>query len=156
MPAGWQAEIVVLRYIHSMKVPPVVMSIAGFDPSSGAGITADIKTAAVQGCYAVTCITAQTVQSSQGVFQIQPLEPAIVTRTLRALADDLDIAAVRLGMLGSGAIAAAVADFLEAARLPNVVLDLVIRASSGTPLVDEAGLDVLRKRLLATCDVITP
>jgi len=139
-----------------MKVPPVVLSIAGFDPSSGAGITADIKTAAAQGCFAVTCITALTVQSSRGVFQVQPLEPALVSRTLRALTEDLDIASVRLGMLGSGAVANAVADFLEAAKLPNVVLDPVLRASTGAPLVDEAGLDILRKRLLPVCDVITP
>src|SRR5208283_497948 len=139
-----------------MKVPPVVLSIAGFDPSSGAGVTADVKTAAAQGCFAVTCITALTVQSSQGVFQVQPLEPAIVIRTLQALAEDLDIAAVRLGMLGSAAVANAVVDFLEAAKLPNVVLDPVLRASSGAPLVDEGGLEVLRRRLLPVCDVITP
>jgi hydroxymethylpyrimidine/phosphomethylpyrimidine kinase len=139
-----------------MKVPPVVLSIAGFDPSSGAGITADVKTAAAQGCFAVTCITALTVQSSQGVFRVQPLEPSIVARTLGALAEDLEIAAVRLGMLGSGAVANAIVDFLEAANLPNVVLDPVIRASTGAPLVDEAGLDILRKRLLPVCDVITP
>ena len=56
-----------------MKVPPVVLSIAGYDPSSGAGVTADIKTAAAQGCYAVTCITALTAQSTQGAFELRPL-----------------------------------------------------------------------------------
>jgi len=94
-----------------MRVPPVVLSIAGYDPSSGAGVTADIKTAASLGCYAVTCITALTVQSTQGVFGVQALEPELVGRTLEALADDVEIAAVRLGMLGSGAVAAAVAGF---------------------------------------------
>src|SRR5580704_8197112 len=96
-----------------MSDPPVVLSIAGYDPSSGAGITADIKTAASQGCYAVTCITALTVQSTQGVFSVQPLEPELVRRTLEALADDMEIAAVRIGMLGSMPVAAAVAAFLE-------------------------------------------
>ncbi|MGD0931668.1 MAG: hydroxymethylpyrimidine/phosphomethylpyrimidine kinase [Candidatus Korobacteraceae bacterium] len=139
-----------------MRVPPVVLSVAGYDPSSGAGITADIKTAASLGCYAVTCITTLTVQSTQGVFSVQPLAPELVARTLETLADDVEIAAVRLGMLGSGSVAATVADFLESRRLPNVVLDPVIRSSSGTALLDEAGVQVLRTLLIPLCDVITP
>src|ERR1039458_8933481 len=139
-----------------MSRPPVILSIAGYDPISGAGITADIKTAAAQNCYAVTCITALTVQSTQGVFGVQPLDPELVSRTLATLADDLEIAAVRVGMLGSGNVAAAVADFLEERRLPNVVLDPVIRSSSGAILLDGPGQHVLLKRLLPLADVITP
>ncbi len=139
-----------------MRVPPVVLSIAGYDPSSGAGITADIKTAASLGCYCVTCITALTVQSTQGVFGVQPLAPELVARTLEALADDVEVAAVRLGMLGSGVVAAAVADFLDSRRLPNVVLDPVLRSSSGSALLDEAGVEMLRTKLIPRCDVITP
>jgi hydroxymethylpyrimidine/phosphomethylpyrimidine kinase len=139
-----------------MPVPPVILSIAGYDPSSGAGITADIKTAASQGCFAATCITALTVQSTQGVFGVQPVAPAIVSQTLSALADDVEIFAVRLGMLGSGAVAAAVAAFLESRQFSNVVLDPVIRSSSGASLLDEAGLELLRARLIPLCDVITP
>src|ERR1039458_7824755 len=100
-----------------MSQPSVILSIAGYDPISGAGITADIKTAAAQNCYAVTCITALTVQSTQGGFGIQPVSPELVARTLAALADDLEIAAVRVGMLGSGEVAAAIANFLEERRL---------------------------------------
>ncbi len=139
-----------------MSKPPVILSIAGYDPSSGAGITADIKTSAAQTCYAVTCITALTAQSTQGVFGVEPLKPELVARTLTALADDLAIAAVRVGMLGSGAVATAVADFLEERRLPNVVLDPVIRSSSGATLLDEPGQEVLRKRLLPLALAITP
>jgi hydroxymethylpyrimidine/phosphomethylpyrimidine kinase len=139
-----------------MNVPPVVLSVAGFDPSSGAGTTADIKTAAAHGCYAVTCITALTVQSTQGVFQVRPVEAEIVGRTLQALADDVEIAAVRLGMLGSGAVAGVVADFLQARALPNVVLDPLLRSSSGAALLDEPGCEVLRRRLLPLCHVATP
>ena len=139
-----------------MSVPPVILSIAGYDPSSGAGITADVKTAAAHGCYAATCITAITVQTTQGVFRVQPLDAALVAQILTALVEDLDIQAVRLGMLGSGDVAAAVADFLEAARLPNIVLDPVIRSSSGATLLDAAGLDILRRRLIPLCDVLTP
>ncbi|MFZ0311604.1 MAG: bifunctional hydroxymethylpyrimidine kinase/phosphomethylpyrimidine kinase [Candidatus Korobacteraceae bacterium] len=138
-----------------MRVPPLVLSIAGYDPSSGAGITADIKTAAALGCYAVTCITALTVQSTQGVFGVQSLAPELVARALEALADDVEIAAVRLGMLGSGAVAATVRDFLRSRRLPNVVLDPVIASSSGHALLDDAGIEVVRE-MLPLCDVITP
>ena len=138
-----------------MSRPPVILSITGYDPSSGAGITADIKTAAAHSCYAVTCITALTIQSTQGVFGVQTLDPGLVTRTLAALVDDLEIAAVRVGMLGSGPVGAAVAGFLDSRRLPNVVLDPVIRSSSGATLLDEIGLEVLRA-MLPLCDVITP
>jgi hydroxymethylpyrimidine/phosphomethylpyrimidine kinase len=139
-----------------MDAPPVILSIAGYDPSSGAGITADIKTAVALGCYAVTCMTALTVQSTQGVFRVEPVRPEIVVNTLNTLADDLPIAAVRLGMMGSVEVAEAVAGFLEARRLPNLVLDPVLRSTSGTPLVDPAGLEVIRKRLMPLSHVITP
>jgi hydroxymethylpyrimidine/phosphomethylpyrimidine kinase len=138
-----------------MPDPPVILSIAGYDPSSGAGITADIKTAASHRCFAVTCITALTIQSTRGVFGVQPLEPELVSRTLAALADDLEIAAVRIGMLGSGAIASVIAEFLSQKRLSNVVLDPVIRSSSGAALVDDAGLEVLRA-MLPLVDLVTP
>ncbi len=139
-----------------MRVPPVVLSIAGYDPSSGAGITADIKTAATQACYAVTCITALTVQSSQGVFEVVPLEPDYVMRILDALAEDVEIAAVRVGMLGSAAVASTVATVLKASNFRNIVLDPVLRSSSGAILLDELGQQVLREELLPLADVITP
>ena len=138
-----------------MTTPPVVLSVAGYDPSSGAGITADVKTAAALGCYAATCATALTVQSTQGVFGVHVLEPELVMRTLNTLADDLDIAAVRIGMLGSGAVAGAVHGFLASRLLPNIVLDPVLRSSSGAALLDEIGLEILRG-MLPLCDVVTP
>ncbi len=139
-----------------MSAPPVVLSIAGYDPSSGAGITADAKTAAALGCYAVTCITALTVQTTQGVFAVEPVRAGVVRETLNRLRQDFEIVAVRIGMLASGAVADAVAEFLERERLPNVVLDPVIRSSSGADLVDSAGLETLRRRLLLLSDLITP
>jgi hydroxymethylpyrimidine/phosphomethylpyrimidine kinase len=90
------------------------------------------------------------------VSGLQPLAPELVARTLGALADDLEIAAVRVGMMGSGEVATAVADFLAERRMPNVVLDPVIRSSSGASLLDELGQAVLIRRLLPLCDVITP
>ena len=138
-----------LRYIHSMKVPPIVLSIAGFDPSSGAGITADVKTAAAHGCYAVTCLTALTVQSSQGVFDVRPVDPGLVANTLSVLAEDLEIAAVRVGMLGTASVAEAVGSTLKKLGLRNIVVDPVLRSSSGAVLLDEPGVQVLKKESLA-------
>jgi len=139
---------------------PVVLSIAGFDPSSGAGITADIKTIAAHGCYGVTCITAMTVQSTSGVRRVEALDPALVTDTLQELASDVQIDAVRIGMLGSGRVAKAVADFLSGAKgkggLTNIVLDPILRSSSGAELLDSSGAKILKDRLLPLCDVVTP
>jgi len=134
--------------------PPVVLSIAGFDPSSGAGITADVKTAAAHGCFAITCITALTIQSTQGVHGLEPVRTEIVRRTLEKLASDFELSAVRIGMLGEAATA--VADFIEKARLKNVVLDPVVKSSSGVDLIDATGLTMMRERLLPLNGVITP
>src|SRR6266550_6116359 len=103
------------------QAPPVVLTIAGFAPSSGAGVTADIKTTAAHGCYGVACITAMTVQSTAGVRRVDPCDPALVTDTLEELASDVKIDAVHIGMLGSGAVAKSVAGFLGRKKLGNVV-----------------------------------
>ena len=145
-----------LRYILFMASWPVVLSIAGYDPSSGAGVTADIKTAAAMGCYAVTCITALTVQSSQGVFGVEPVRPETIRETLSRLADDFEIAAVRIGMLGTGEVAEVVAEFLRQVGARNVVLDPVLRSSSGRDLIDERGVEVVGSHFLPLADLITP
>src|ERR1700757_1876882 len=103
--------------------PPVVLTIAGFDPSSGAGITADIKTIAAHGCYGIACITALTVQSTGGVRRVEPVSAELVKETLHELASDVEIAAVHIGMLGSAKVVGAVSDFLESEKPPNIVLD---------------------------------
>jgi hydroxymethylpyrimidine/phosphomethylpyrimidine kinase len=139
-----------------MSSRPIVLSIAGYDPSSGAGVTADVKTPTALGCYAVTCISAVTVQSTQGVFGVEPVRPEVVRETLYRLAEDFEIAAVRIGMLGTGEVAGAVGEFLRQVKPPHVVLDPVLRSSSGAGLVDDAGLKVIRKQLLPVCEVITP
>ncbi len=152
--------------------PPVVLTIAGFDPSSGAGVTADIKTIAAHGCYGVACITALTVQSTAGVKRVAVVDPSVLSESLEELAADLEIAAVHIGMLGSEKIVKAVADFLSGlpvgrsesrlerepgrVRLPNVVLDPILRSSSGAELLDAAGTRLLVERLIPLADVITP
>jgi hydroxymethylpyrimidine/phosphomethylpyrimidine kinase len=151
---------------------PIVLTIAGFDPSSGAGVTADIKTIAAHACYGVACITALTVQSTAGVKRVGAVDPVLLSESLEELAADLDIAAVHIGMLRSAKIVKAVADFLSGqpdavggtrsarergrARLPNIVLDPILRSSSGTELLDPAGTRLLIERLIPLADVVTP
>jgi hydroxymethylpyrimidine/phosphomethylpyrimidine kinase len=141
--------------------PPVVLTIAGFDPSSGAGVTADIKTIAAHGCYGVSCITAMTVQSTSGVKRVEAVDPTLVTDTLQELVADLEIAAVHIGMLGTGRVAKAVADFLkpigsDKGRVPNIVLDPILKSSSGADLLDAAGTRILIERLIPLAAVVTP
>jgi hydroxymethylpyrimidine/phosphomethylpyrimidine kinase len=138
------------------RTPPVVLTIAGFDPSSGAGVTADIKTIAAHGCYGISCITALTVQSTAGVRRVQPVDAELIGKTLKELAADFDVAAVKIGMLGAGTVVQAVADFLLKTKLPNVVLDPILKSSSGTDLLDKAGISALTERLLPLAAVVTP
>lgn len=152
--------------------PPVVLTIAGFDPSSGAGVTADIKTIAAHACYGVACITAMTVQSTSGVRRVEPVDPTLLTDTLEELTADVEIAAVHIGMLGSGKVVKALADFLSRglssktneglairpgkARLRNIVLDPILKSSSGADLLDAAGTKLMIERLIPLADVVTP
>jgi hydroxymethylpyrimidine/phosphomethylpyrimidine kinase len=147
------------------ETPPVVLTIAGFDPSSGAGVTADIKTIAAHGCYGVACITAITVQSTAGVKRVEAVDPALVAEILQELASDVDISAVHLGMLGSARVVRAVTDFLAGnsvaagpgqPRLPNIVLDPILKSSSGADLLDASGTKLLIEKLVPLADVITP
>ncbi|MFZ1006194.1 MAG: hydroxymethylpyrimidine/phosphomethylpyrimidine kinase, partial [Candidatus Sulfotelmatobacter sp.] len=139
--------------------PPIVLTIAGFDPSSGAGVTADIKTIAAHGCYGVACVTALTVQSTSGVRRVETVDTGLVVETLQELASDIPIAAVHIGMLGTAKVVKAVAEFLSqqgSAKVPNVVLDPILQSSSGTELLDAPGIRMLIEKLLPLADVITP
>jgi hydroxymethylpyrimidine/phosphomethylpyrimidine kinase len=139
--------------------PPVVLTIAGFDPSSGAGVTADIKTIAAHGCYGIACATALTVQSTAGVRRVEPVDPELVAETLQELAADIPIAAVHIGMLGTSKVVKAVAEFLRQSgksKVPNVILDPILRSSSGAELLDAGGIKILVEELIPAVDVITP
>jgi hydroxymethylpyrimidine/phosphomethylpyrimidine kinase len=146
-----------VRHISTMPLaPPVVLTIAGFDPSSGAGVSADIKTIAAHGCYGIACITALTVQSTAGVRRVEAVDAGLVAETLTELASDVQIAAVHIGMLGSAKVVRAVVDFLVAHKIPNVVLDPVLKSSSGAALVDSAGARLLIDKLLPLSTIVTP
>jgi hydroxymethylpyrimidine/phosphomethylpyrimidine kinase len=136
--------------------PPAVLTIAGFDPSSGAGVSADIKTIAAHECYGVSCITALTVQSTQGVRRVKGVDPGIIAETLQVLAADVAVEAVHIGMLGSAQVVDVVADFLIQTRLPHVVLDPILKSSSGADLLDVAGTRLLLERLFPLAELVTP
>jgi hydroxymethylpyrimidine/phosphomethylpyrimidine kinase len=142
-----------------------VLTIAGFDPSSGAGVTADLMVFAAHGLFGTSCITGLTVQSTVGVVSSNAVSAEILGATLDCLESDLPAAGIKIGMLASAANVAAVADFLsglrwlelrgEKQRVP-VVLDPVLRSSSGRELLDAEGVSMIRKRLLPLVDWVTP
>lgn len=133
-----------------------MLTIAGFDPSSGAGITADLKTIAAHGLYGIACITALTVQSTRAVVGVHPTAPEVITETLEELFADSPPAAVRIGMLASAPVARAVLRFLQARRVQRIVLDPILQSSSGVPLLDSEGFQVLKAELLPLAEVVTP
>src|SRR5271163_613356 len=116
-----------------MCARPVALTIAGFDPGSGAGITADLKTFSAHGVYGVACISALTVQSTLGVRAVEPLSAGLVRQTLECLGEDIALSGVKIGMLGSSAVAAVVSSFLvsQSGRIgrQRVVLDPVLRST---------------------------
>lgn len=138
------------------KTRPVVLAIAGYDPSSGAGITADIKTITAQGCYGITCITSLTVQSTRGVRSVEPVEGKVITEILEELITDIEINAVKVGMLGTVEAARAVTGFLRRYAPRHVVIDPVLVSSSGASLLAKDALPLLKDRMLPLATVITP
>ena len=135
---------------------PVVLSIAGFDPSSGAGIAADLKTFAAHGCYGVAAITALTIQNTQGVAALYPTEAAVLKDTIAALLADGHVKAIKVGMLATRANAEVVSEILESNPALPSVLDPVFRSTSGRELADPACQEYLREHLIKRASVITP
>jgi len=141
-----------------VTVRQVALTIAGFDPSSGAGITADLKVFAAHELYGVSAITALTVQSTQGVRRVEAVSGLLLRETLDCLAEDVDLAGIKIGMLGSAEMVGAVAGFLREAEVPRerVVLDPVLRSSSGRELLEASGAQILREELLPLVGWVTP
>ena len=133
-----------------------LLTIAGFDPSSGAGVTADLATFAAHGHFGISTITALTVQSTVGVRRSSACDAGLVAETLACLAEDLPPAGIKIGMLATAGIVEVVAEFLE--RIPRVpvVLDPVIRSSSGRELLEAEGIELMRQRLLPRVSWVTP
>ena len=137
-----------------------VLTIAGFDPSSGAGITADMFVFAAHGLFGTSAITSLTVQSTLGVRSSHPVDGAVLTETLACLQNDLPAAGIKIGMLGTIEAVDAVCSFLKTLRKGGskipVVVDPVLRASSGSSLLQSGATDTLRTRLLPLVNWVTP
>lgn len=133
-----------------------ILTIAGTDPSGGAGIQADIKTFSALGTYATSAITAVVAQNTQGVRSYVALEPAFVAEQIDAVLDDVRIDAVKIGMIANARIAETVADRLRHHAARNIVLDPVMVAKSGHALLDEDAIAAVRELLVPLATLITP
>lgn len=133
-----------------------VLSIAGSDPSGGAGIQADLKAFSARGTYGMAVLTALTAQNTTGVSAVQTVSPDFVAEQIRMVFADVRVDAVKIGMIANAAIAEAVADILEQHRDVPVVLDPVMIAKGGAALLAADAVDVLTTRLLPLAAVITP
>ena len=136
--------------------PPVVLTIAGSDPSGGAGIQADLKTFSALGGYGCAVVTALTAQSTRGVTGVFAIPADFVARQLDTLFADVAVDAVKIGMIADAGIAAVVAASLRRYRPPVVVLDPVMVATSGDRLLTSDAEQVVRSELLPLADLITP
>ncbi|MEP7034956.1 MAG: bifunctional hydroxymethylpyrimidine kinase/phosphomethylpyrimidine kinase [Dermatophilaceae bacterium] len=139
-----------------MSRPPVALTIAGSDPSGGAGIQADLKTFSALGAYGTSVITALTAQNTRGVTGVHVVPTDFVVLQLETLIDDVRLDAVKIGMLANAAIVQAVADFLRRHdRLDCVVLDPVMVATSGDRLLDDDAVQAMRD-LMPLVSLVTP
>ncbi len=143
---------------NTPRIPAVanVLSIAGSDPSGGAGIQADLKTFSALGVYGMAVVTALTAQNTRGVTGIHVVPPDFVAEQIRAVFADIRVGAAKIGMIADAAIAGAVADVLAPHVDVPVVLDPVMIAKGGAPLLTDDAVTVLRTRLLPLATVVTP
>ncbi|MGE4215264.1 MAG: bifunctional hydroxymethylpyrimidine kinase/phosphomethylpyrimidine kinase [Anaerotignaceae bacterium] len=133
-----------------------VLTIAGSDTCGGAGIQADLKTFCAHGTYGMSVITAVTVQNTQGVFGCQDITPEIISAQIDAIFTDIDVAAVKVGMVSQIETINAIADKLEQYKPKNVVIDPVMISKSGFDLLQPQAKDALINRLIPLATVLTP
>jgi hydroxymethylpyrimidine/phosphomethylpyrimidine kinase len=136
--------------------PAIALTIAGSDSSGGAGIQADLKTFSAFGVYGASVVTALTAQNTLGVFAVCPVAPSCVLAQLEAVLSDLEVGAVKTGMLANASIIEAVAQRLGAAPGRPLIVDPVLAASRGEPLLAAAGVAVLKSKLLPLTTLLTP
>lgn len=133
-----------------------VLSIAGSDPSGGAGIQADLKTFSALGVYGMAAMTSLTAQNTKGVRAVQEIPASFVRAQLDAIFDDIAVHAVKIGMIASAEAAHVLADVLSERKAKNIVLDPVMVATSGDRLISEGAIEVIKERLIPLADVVTP
>lgn len=138
------------------KKIPICLSIAGVDPSGGAGILADIKTFSAFGCFGTAAISSLTFQNTQGVFgAIHQIAESVRNQT-QPILDDLEVSALKTGMLPTREVIEEVARIVEANNLKNFVVDPVVRSTSGFDLIDDKALKSLIEKLFPLSDLVTP
>ena len=133
-----------------------VLIIAGSDSSGGAGIQADIKTVSALGCYAMTALTAVTVQNTTGVKSIIPIKPKEISNQIEFTARDIKPNAIKIGMLHSAKVISAVMESLKKINIKKIVLDPVMVAKGGTKLINNEAIDEIKKKLMKKILLITP
>ncbi|WP_017569897.1 bifunctional hydroxymethylpyrimidine kinase/phosphomethylpyrimidine kinase [Nocardiopsis halotolerans] len=133
-----------------------IVSIAGSDPSGGAGVQADLKAFSAHRTFGMTVVTALTAQSTRGVTGVHPVPAEFVAQQMDTLFTDATVHAVKVGMLGTSEVTEAVAEAIDRYGLPNVVVDPVMVAKSGDRLLETAAVDALRTKLLPRADLLTP
>ena len=149
---GWQ----VTGAAESVPVPAKAMTIAGSDSGGGAGIQADLKTLAAFGVYGTSVLTAVTAQNTRGVFAVAEVPEEVIALQIDVVLEDIGADAVKTGMLSSAAIVATVADRLEAWGVDRLVVDPVMVAKGGHPLLQESAVAAVKERLLPLALVVTP
>jgi hydroxymethylpyrimidine/phosphomethylpyrimidine kinase len=138
------------------RAVPIALSIAGSDSSGGAGIQADLKTFWAFGVYGATVLTSVTAQNTVGIRAAHDIPPDVIASQLDAVFDDLEISAVKIGMVSRTATVAAIADRLAHHRPPFIVLDPVMISTSGSRLLATDAVDALKSRLMPLVDCLTP
>jgi hydroxymethylpyrimidine kinase/phosphomethylpyrimidine kinase len=135
---------------------PVALTVAGFDPSGGAGVVADVKTFTAFGCFAAAAVTSLTYQNTTGVFGAAHQTAETVSAQVLAVAEDFGVAGAKTGMLPTREIIVEVARLFRETSLPAPVVDPVVRSTSGFDLIDDEALDALKRELLPLARVVTP
>ena len=138
------------------QAPPIVLIVAGNDPSGGAGIAADQQAVTAAGAHPAPVLTALTVQDTVNASEVAPVDPGLVARQMEAVFADMPVAAVKIGLLATAAIAEAVAEVLESRPDVPVVLDPVLVAAGGAALAETALVEVLLARLCPLTTLLTP
>ena len=139
-----------------MQKPPVCLTIAGLDPSGGAGVIADIKTFSAFKCFAAAAVTSITFQNTVGVFGAEHQSAESVRQQVQPIIDDYDVAAVKTGMLPTAEVIQATVELVRKMNGASFVVDPVVRSTSGFDLIDDAALRVLVKELFPLAELITP
>ena len=138
------------------KPPPVALTIAGFDPSGGAGIVADVKTFTAYGCFAAAAVTSLTYQNTTGVFGAAHQTAEAVRAQVMPVVEDFRVAGAKTGMLPTREIITEVARLFRETDLPAPVVDPVVRSTSGFDLIDDEALGALKAELLPLARIVTP